>query len=249
VTQPWSNQAVSLIVIQAGGGFTGLFEYSPTPGFGNLVYSVAPQTGTDPYGNAYRAGGTSYTQSGGTFFACSVQGAQITFYSAATAAGPWSIDSGLSSDAAGDLIATVLSAQGLAAAAVTVGSGWVNTVLPGTSVGPGATLETWNTLGGGLGIANLSSTHGRYRMNPMGDVEIDIVLTATGAGGPASGTFTNSMNPAFYGPAVTRRYGLMSTTATGPGSVLIGTGGAVTVSVPAFTNGNVFGGTITMPTD
>jgi hypothetical protein len=53
---PWSNQVVSLIVIQAGGGFTGVFVYSPTPGTGNLVISIAAQTGTDPYGNSYPEG-------------------------------------------------------------------------------------------------------------------------------------------------------------------------------------------------
>lgn len=60
MTQPWSNQAVSLIVIIAGGGFTGLFVYSPTPAAGNLIDSIAPAGGTDPYGNTYLSGITSY---------------------------------------------------------------------------------------------------------------------------------------------------------------------------------------------
>ena len=52
----WDNQLVSVIVISAGGNFTGLFIYSPVPGVGNLVGSWAAQAGTDPFGNAYPAG-------------------------------------------------------------------------------------------------------------------------------------------------------------------------------------------------
>jgi hypothetical protein len=65
MTQPWSNQAVSLIVIEAAtGAFTGLFVYSGPPAAGSLVASIAPQSGTDPYGNAYFGPGVA-TYSGG----------------------------------------------------------------------------------------------------------------------------------------------------------------------------------------
>jgi hypothetical protein len=61
----WSNQVVSLIILtEAATGFSGLFGYSPTPGAGNLILSVAAAAGTDPYGNAYQAGVTSYLPSG-----------------------------------------------------------------------------------------------------------------------------------------------------------------------------------------
>jgi len=63
VTTPWSNQAISLIVLtEATAGYSGIFGYSPTPGAGNLVFSVAADAGTDPYGNAYPAG--VFTSSG-----------------------------------------------------------------------------------------------------------------------------------------------------------------------------------------
>lgn len=52
----WNNQLVALLIISAGGGFSGLFIYSPTPGAGNLVLSVAGQAGTDPFGNPYPSG-------------------------------------------------------------------------------------------------------------------------------------------------------------------------------------------------
>jgi hypothetical protein len=54
--EAWSNQLVSLLIISATGGFTGLFIYSPAPGPGNLITSIAPNAGTDPFGNHYPAG-------------------------------------------------------------------------------------------------------------------------------------------------------------------------------------------------
>jgi len=128
----------------------------------------------------------------------------------------------------------------------------IDTVSPLIAADPASgsvtTAETWHTLGGGLGIANLSSTHGRYRMTPQGEVEIDIVLTATGAGGPASGTFANNL-ASQYQPAIQRSYPLGGPLAAGLGRVLVGTAGSVQVSVPAFNNGNIWGGTIIMPLD
>jgi hypothetical protein len=55
VTQPWSNQAIALVVIQAGTGFTGLFVYNGAPALGNLRAAIAAQAGTDPEGNTYPA--------------------------------------------------------------------------------------------------------------------------------------------------------------------------------------------------
>lgn len=52
----WNTSAFQLLIISATGGFTGLFEYSPVPGAGNLVASITPAAGTDPYGNHYPAG-------------------------------------------------------------------------------------------------------------------------------------------------------------------------------------------------
>lgn len=48
----------NLVVISTPG--TGIFVYSGQPAFGKLVASLTAQSGTDPYGNAYKAGITSY---------------------------------------------------------------------------------------------------------------------------------------------------------------------------------------------
>ncbi len=53
----WSDQAISLLVLdEETGGWSGIFGYSPAPGAGNLVFSLAAAAGTDPYGNTYPAG-------------------------------------------------------------------------------------------------------------------------------------------------------------------------------------------------
>lgn len=65
---PWSNQLTNLIILTAQqAGFSGLFGYSPSPGHGNLVFSIAAVPGTDPYGNAYQEGFTAYNTSNGTW--------------------------------------------------------------------------------------------------------------------------------------------------------------------------------------
>lgn len=62
---PWSNQLISLLLIAAASsGFSGLFVYSPAPGKGNLIASVAASPGTDPFGNPYQQGITSYAGGG-----------------------------------------------------------------------------------------------------------------------------------------------------------------------------------------
>lgn len=62
----WNNQAITLIIIEEEiTGFSGLFGYSPKLGHGNLIFSVAAASGTDPYGNNYDQGITVYTRNGG----------------------------------------------------------------------------------------------------------------------------------------------------------------------------------------
>src|SRR5215467_1922803 len=75
---PWGNNIFPLLIVTSGGGFTGLFVYSPGPGANNLIASTAAQAGTDPYGNHYLAGETTYNNAAG--FAINQSGNLITFY-------------------------------------------------------------------------------------------------------------------------------------------------------------------------
>lgn len=56
--QPDQSEFFYFVVIGGGPG-SGLFVYSPAPGTGTLVASIAGQAGTDQYGNTYPAGITS----------------------------------------------------------------------------------------------------------------------------------------------------------------------------------------------
>jgi hypothetical protein len=75
-------------VIIAGPG-EALLVYSPAAGFGNLETSVAADDFTDQYGNAGLAGTVSYEDNGTFFSAVAIDGGNLTWYEAATAAGPW----------------------------------------------------------------------------------------------------------------------------------------------------------------
>jgi hypothetical protein len=56
----WGNSLFPLLIVTSSGGFTGFFVYSPGPGTGKLILSIAGSAGTDPFGNAYPAGLASY---------------------------------------------------------------------------------------------------------------------------------------------------------------------------------------------
>lgn len=78
-------------VIVSGPG-EGMFSYSPTVGAGNLVASTGiAVAGTDPYGNAYLIGDTTYFQvSSSQWLALSDVGAGLSAFFATSEAGPWS---------------------------------------------------------------------------------------------------------------------------------------------------------------
>jgi len=75
---PWGNNFFPLLIVTSGGGFTGLFVYSPGPGPGNLIFSVAAQNGTDPYGNPYVAIATAYNTVPGRFVGLTQGGIQFS---------------------------------------------------------------------------------------------------------------------------------------------------------------------------
>ena len=62
----WTNVASSVltantVIVVAGTPNAGIFVYSPVPAAGNLITSITATAGTDPYGNIYLAGTTSYS--------------------------------------------------------------------------------------------------------------------------------------------------------------------------------------------
>lgn len=94
----WTNQVQSLVIIQSGGNFQGLFVYSPSPAAGKLVASIATVSGTatDPYTNAYLDGVVSYSTGAGPLFAVQLSGGAVQYNTATSEAGPWTAVSSLS---------------------------------------------------------------------------------------------------------------------------------------------------------
>lgn len=95
---PWSQNVA--VVLRAGNTIinpAGIFSYEPSPGFGNLVSSSGAVTaGTDQYGNAYLDGQVTYSSNAGLFWsALQNSGATMTWYEAASSAGPWTSESAI----------------------------------------------------------------------------------------------------------------------------------------------------------
>ncbi len=59
-----------LVIISGANG--GLFVYSPSPGAGNLIASIAAMAGTDQFGNSYVEGVATYVTIAGTIYALEV---------------------------------------------------------------------------------------------------------------------------------------------------------------------------------
>jgi hypothetical protein len=80
---PWGNIVFPLLIITSGGGFTGLFVYSPGPGAGKLIASVAARSGTDPFGNSYLPDFATY----GSTLATSLESGGLGWFSGSLAGG------------------------------------------------------------------------------------------------------------------------------------------------------------------
>lgn len=109
---PWSQNVA--VVLQAGNTIinpSGMFSYSPSPGAGNLVSSVGvPSTVTaDQFGNALQPGITNYFNTGSFWVALSIFDGALTWYEAASEAGPWTLESSIGFTFSGGLGGLVLS--------------------------------------------------------------------------------------------------------------------------------------------
>jgi hypothetical protein len=105
---PYGNALPSTSGVLSSGSFqagnmvinaNALLIYSSTPALGNLIASMAYVGGTDPHGNAYLAGTTSYFATGGGYQASQVFGGAFAFQISTSYAGPYteygSIDNGI----------------------------------------------------------------------------------------------------------------------------------------------------------
>jgi|SRR5215469_803449 len=104
----WQYQNILARQVVIVGSSGGLFVYSPTTGFNNLVASIAGNPGVDPYGNSYLNDVTSYSYNSSVPFAMAAQlgaaagfGVGENFYTAPNMAGPWSLQATMSTDTSG----------------------------------------------------------------------------------------------------------------------------------------------------
>jgi hypothetical protein len=75
----WSNQSSRRLVLVVGTPYSGIFFYDPTIGGGNLILSIVPAAGTDPYGNVY-AQGITIGKAGGDQVVMGLTGGQPLIY-------------------------------------------------------------------------------------------------------------------------------------------------------------------------
>lgn len=90
---PGGNPVLRVTKVIISGAGQGIYTYSSSPpAAGNLIETagISPSTTTDGLGNAVLPGHTTYSSSGGKFFATNMSAGVLAFYTAASAAGPWS---------------------------------------------------------------------------------------------------------------------------------------------------------------
>jgi hypothetical protein len=161
----WNNQVVQLLVIsEAATGYSGIFIYTPAPGPGNLLISIASVAGTDPYGNYYPAGFND-SAPGGSQAAINITDGQIAL-----------------TDVAGNTWGMYPAVIG--------GSPYLNFWTPGSGNGAmyldtngnihsnsgfiANTPEQWNTVPLDAGWSTLAGhSVPRYRLLPTYEVELD----------------------------------------------------------------------------
>ena len=159
----------TLLIITQGSGFSGLFAYANPRGAGTLVASVTTGGGTDPFGNVYLQGITAYT-GGASPTAIEIgPSGQIQWLTAATEAGPWTVQGTIQDGVSG--LQILGTAGGAGGALLDFGTAanraaFVNADLDIATVGNGlrvkegtnARLGTATMAGGTITVANTTVT-------------------------------------------------------------------------------------------
>jgi hypothetical protein len=216
---------------------SGEFFYSGTPASGNLIQSVTNGAGTDGVGNAYLTGTTVYSQVGGTFIATSLEAGTVAWFTASSAAGPYTqqTDIGFSWNnvTGGSLLlqATdkVKLGQGGNAIWDEIGQQFN---LP-SGGGPFISGESFHAVSNGTGVSGTA----RVKKLPWNAIWLDVECTFTYTG--AAQTFTmGSLPDATYYPTAARHFpvgitGTPSGIATTSPRMFVPTSGALQFLVPS----------------
>jgi hypothetical protein len=205
-------------------GSTGVFVYSDAPANGNLIASIASAPGTDPYGNVYLQGQTSYDQANIVRTQLSGDGLLVQSFT------PHNLGSLQYVPASA---AFYLHAFGGFATLV---ADPISAVHPGSS----STPETWQAmspLAAGFAAGGVAPA---YRFEPVGSAGVVrfrgvVNLTANQVAGSAFFTL-----PASYRPVNAQFFltpGTLAGATIGTGTIAVSASGPVEIN-PAGNNGN-----------
>lgn len=234
------------VIISGAGGL--LLVYSPSVGFGNLIYSVAGASGTDgPPGNAILQGAVSYKNAGGgVYWAEQTLGVTVTwFVSVSGAGGPYAqfadIGFGFATPNLGTLL---IQANNQVSIGQSGGMVWNDTgaaapsqlTLPAGG-GPFVLSETWHniTLAG-----NFTGTF-RVMKLPWNRVAVNGALTWSGTG-PTTATF-GTLPDSTYLPVTDVRHpvahtGIPTSLQSGPRVFVPAAGTGLQLIMPQVTTAN-----------
>jgi hypothetical protein len=102
----WQSLFLEIEQVIVSGPSGSILVYNGTPALGNLIASITPISGTDPQGNFFFAGITSYEVVSSIYYATSVNGPVTTYASATSAGGPYTTNCQTTVTAEGNLIYT-----------------------------------------------------------------------------------------------------------------------------------------------
>jgi hypothetical protein len=237
-------------VILTGPG-EALFAYNGTPGANNLAASILPQQAPalDPTGHNLALGGVSeyvFDAVNSTYDSVSMNGETLSFFSAATEAGPWTLQAqvtGFGNNVLGQLSLTpgsgnFASISGKAVVGNAAGAGWYGSLIANVGTFNVPVAETWHAAVLNANFA-AGGTTPRYQLESVngGRVRLSGAINCT-VGQPAGTAMFNL--PAGYRPS--RVLGFVTpnnivAAVLGQQIVQVGTGGDVSCT-PAITAGH-----------
>jgi hypothetical protein len=193
---------------------SGFFFYSGAPAAGALIYSIARSAGTDPYGNPYYAGATSYFGSTSELL---ISGAALYFALAGTIYAQLTLS--------GTGILTLRSTGGASSFALAIP---VSSPITASDPASPTVLETWHAItldAGWAGLAGYAAPS--YMVLPDGNLQLT-GLADFGSVVTANHNLNNGHPlPAAYRPLTTKQY-RSSDANTQRGAVQINNAGVIT---------------------
>lgn len=200
----WESTSVFQVLIVQGSTGSGVFVYSPSPGAGNLIASIAAAGGTDHFGNVYRAGIVSYSAAGASIAELVAgqvqfgQAADPTLGSLVSSAGVLNLISSTTgvADSVGEI--TIYSKNASPSGAPLLRAGHFEALLSsqfdlGLTVTGGLTADTETITGSVAGAPMLQVTDAVANSNPAVRVQAANAINQLFFGGLLAGDTNNRL--------------------------------------------------------